>query len=224
MKLLVDVGNTALKLALYNEDKITFVEQQQLNWQGITQVLVASVRANPLLDSLVSEANEKGIEVKFAKVSAQQNGVTCAYAEFKNLGIDRWLVVLAAAYLYPNQSSIIIDAGTATTVDVLIDGKTHKGGWIIPGIDLMMESIVVRAEKVFANETVMFANNLGSNTPEALSYGCLAANLGLIQQARALFGENIQVLCTGGYGKLLAQHLENSEFIEDLVLQGLVAY
>ena len=224
MKLLVDVGNTALKLALYESNKITFVKQQALDWQSITQVLVASVRANPALDELVSTATGQGIDVHFAKVSANRNGVSCAYSEFQNLGVDRWLVILAAARLFPKQSTIIIDAGTATTVDVLIDGKTHKGGWIVPGIDLMMESIVVRAEKVFSSETVLFENAVGENTPEALSFGCLAANLGLIDQARRLFGENIRVLCTGGYGKLLSEHLENSEYIEDLVLQGLISY
>ncbi|KPV94331.1 Type III pantothenate kinase [Pseudoalteromonas sp. P1-9] len=224
MKLLVDVGNTALKLALYKNDEITFIGQQEFNWQDINQVLIASVRSNQQLDNLISNANERGVEVITAKVSAQQNGISCAYQQFHNLGIDRWLVVLAAAHLYAGQSAIIVDAGTATTVDILIDGKTHQGGWIIPGIDLMMESITSRAEKVFASEQVSFENTVGINTPEALSYGCLAASLGLVAQARRLFGDNIRVLCTGGYGKLLSEHLENGEFIEDLVLRGLVAY
>jgi len=224
MKLLVDVGNTALKLALYQAGKITFIEQQALDWQSITQVLIASVRANAKLDQLITNAKANNVETIFAQVTAEHKGVSCAYPEFQNLGIDRWLVVLAAAHLYPKTSSIVIDAGTATTVDVLIDGSVHKGGWIIPGIDLMMESITTRAEKVFANEDVIFDNKVGINTPEALSFGCLAANLGLVQQVRALFGKNIRVLCTGGYGKLLSEHIENSEFIEDLVLRGLVAY
>ena len=62
MKLLVDVGNTALKLALYQAGKITFIEQQALDWQSITQVLIASVRANAKLDQLITNAKANNVK------------------------------------------------------------------------------------------------------------------------------------------------------------------
>ena len=53
------------------------------------------------------------------------------------LGVDRWLAILAAAFkLYPQKNVLIIDAGTATTVDLLAKSGVHQGGWILPGITI----------------------------------------------------------------------------------------
>jgi type III pantothenate kinase len=224
MKLLVDVGNTALKLATHEGQQINFVTQEKIDWTKIELMLVASVRQNEQLEKLIKQAKRHSVRIVNAEVSAVHNKVICGYKHYQNLGIDRWLVVLGAAALHPNQTTIIIDAGTATTLDVLIDGTQHQGGWIIPGIDLMMGSITKRAEKVFKTSEAEFKNKVGENTPVALSYGCLAATLGLAKQARALYGQQVLILCTGGYGKLISDNLENSQFIEDLVLQGLVNY
>ena len=138
MKLLVDVGNTAIKLASHQDGKISFLAADKIQWQDVEHVLVASVRTNTALNSLLEQAKCHGVKVTIAAVSAKHNGVSCAYKAYQNLGVDRWLVVLAAAKLYPGRTSLIVDAGTATTLDVLIDGKQHLGGWIVPGIDLMI--------------------------------------------------------------------------------------
>ncbi|MFC3034479.1 type III pantothenate kinase [Pseudoalteromonas fenneropenaei] len=224
MKLLIDVGNTAVKLALCNGEGIQAISADKLDWDTITEVVVGKVGKSEHLTPYLAEATARQVPVYEAEVSATLGQLQCAYPQYQNLGIDRWLAVIAAYYLYPQQACIIIDSGTATTVDVLSAQGKHLGGWIIPGLDMMMKSLTANTQKVFVDEDSPFLLALGKNTPNAVKNGCLAATLGCLYQAihlLALPQSEVRVLCTGGYGALLQQHVAESEFIADLVLQGL---
>ncbi|WP_352284776.1 type III pantothenate kinase, partial [Pseudoalteromonas sp. Q18-MNA-CIBAN-0097] len=72
-----------------------------------------------------------------------------AYEHVGNLGIDRWLALIAGFTLYPNTACIVVDAGTATTIDVLDSEGLHLGGWILPGLDLMTSSLTQNTQRVF---------------------------------------------------------------------------
>ncbi|MCG9761557.1 MULTISPECIES: type III pantothenate kinase [Pseudoalteromonas] len=222
MKLLIDVGNTAVKYAIEQESSIRLVKEGDVDWQRLTAIICSQVGKGAGLQWVESRASEFGLVLEQAQVSASRAGVTCAYPTFQNLGIDRWLTVLAAHDLYPEQDVIVIDSGTATTVDVVTAEGKHLGGWIVPGIDLMISSITARAERVFCDENTPFAAEFAKNTPEAVKNGALAATLGLVHSAKQLLNnESALVLCAGGYGELIKNHIESAVFDDLLVFKGL---
>ncbi|GEK10579.1 type III pantothenate kinase [Pseudoalteromonas peptidolytica] len=225
MKLLIDVGNTAVKYAVADEDNIRVVKENDIEWHKITSIICSQVGKGTNLQAINSRAAEFAIPLEQAYVSSARAGVTCAYPAFQNLGIDRWLTVLAAHALYPTQDVIVIDSGTATTVDVVTAQGQHLGGWIVPGLDLMTTSITARAERVFCDDNTPFLAEFAKNTPEAVKNGALAAMIGLVQSAKLqLDNKSALVLCTGGYGKLIKQHVDLAVFDDLLVFKGLLVW
>ncbi|ESP92273.1 MULTISPECIES: type III pantothenate kinase [Pseudoalteromonas] len=226
MRLLVDVGNTAVKVALERGGNISVISEVHIPWQKIEEVLIAQVGGNEGLEPILHNAQLHQIPHYFASVSASLGGLKCAYPEFKNLGIDRWLTVVASYHLFPNKACIIVDSGTATKVDVLGADGQHQGGWILPGLDMMIESLVANTQKVFSDSTTSFDTVLGINTPNAVKNAALSATVALAKQAveqTEHVGNEIQLIYAGGYGELIQQHLDPSGiYFDDLVMQGLV--
>lgn len=225
MKLLVDVGNTRIKAMLSNNGTLQAVEYTDDLYQQypITQLTYASVRHAERIESLVTAAKSAGVKVVEVTTSKQAFGVTCAYETYQTLGIDRWLAVLGAAAEFPNQYVIVVDAGTATTVDFLTANKQHLGGWIIPGLDLMTTSITSQTDKVFDEDNTAFAYGAGDTTPKALKYGCLAAQCGIVQQAVSYFNRPAKVIIAGGTADLMLPYLADLKPIADglIVFKGL---
>ncbi len=224
MKLLVDAGNTALKYAYQANDELIKINHHEIDWCTVEVVLISSVRDSDLLEKLRETAKQHQVPVYTASVTANSGRVICGYKQFQNLGIDRWLAVLAVDKLYPNEAVVVIDSGTATTIDIVDTNHHHLGGWIIPGIDLMMESIVAKAEKVFHNTQPQFDFTIATNTPAAVSEGSLTATLGMVEMAKQKLARPCRIVCTGGYGNLLHQHIATSQLHDDLVFQGLLVW
>ncbi len=228
MKLLIDAGNTALKWALANDELIkhsgTVSHVDDLPWQDVSHVLIASVKDSPLLNDLIAHCKTREMAYQQAAVSAECGGIKCGYSEVQNLGVDRWLAVLGAAARYPHQDLLIVDAGTATTLDALNRHGHHLGGFILPGLDLMVSSVVTRTQKVFTDTDSPFNTLLGTNTPQALKNGCFVATLGAIEHAATHELPHAEVLVTGGYGELIAKNTQDAHFFPELVLEGLLVW
>jgi type III pantothenate kinase len=233
MILLVDVGNTALKLALYHKGEITLTSLDVLQWHTINQVIYSNVASTDTLHQLLTLASDHKIACQQAVVTAQCADVVCGYENFQTLGVDRWLVVLACVDLFISQKKcrnvIIVDAGTATTIDVVDQHFQHLGGWIIPGLELMVDSVTSRTEQVFVDHTTPFISQFGRDTPAALKNGCLAATLGAVQMSLNLTRDDALIVFTGGYGEFLQQEFGNllpnrSCFNDSLIFKGLVVW
>lgn len=222
MKLLIDVGNTAIKAMLWQHKQLNPVSLDAIEWSKLECLVYACVGKSEALQVLLSKASENNIPCFEAKVSASLGDLHCAYKEYQNLGIDRWLAVIAAYQQWPNQPCVIIDAGTATTIDVINDDGQHLGGWILPGLDLMTHSLTANTQKVFDDERVPFRNELGRNTPNGLKNGALVASIGAVNCAvETLDSKNVKIICAGGYGKLIAEHITGAKFDAQLVFKGL---
>jgi type III pantothenate kinase len=225
MRLLVDVGNTALKVASEVNGQITFIEEADISWSEVAEIAIAQVGPDKLLANINAQAQQLNIPLRQAKVTAQLGQVKCAYPQFQNLGIDRWLGVVACHYLYPNKHCVVVDSGTASKVDVVTKAGEHLGGWILPGLDMMIDSLVRNTQKVFSDNESLFLPELGRNTPNAVKNGALISTLGAVEAGIAQLNCNddeIQVIFAGGYGELLQRHFAKpSVFIDDLVLKGL---
>jgi type III pantothenate kinase len=223
MNLYVDVGNTAIKMAVDDGNAVKQIAFDAVHWASIKAVVVGQVGKASLLEPVFTHTAQYDIPIVEAKVSATHAGLTCAYPHYHNLGIDRWLAVIACYYLYPQQAVLVVDSGTATTVDALDAQGQHLGGWIIPGLDLMMDSLTKQTQKVFIDKTSPFVVEFGRNTPNAVKNGCLASTLGSIEIARSrlLNQTSCRVVFTGGYGKLLQSEMPGSDYRKELVFLGL---
>lgn len=228
MKLLIDIGNTRTKAVLSDDGKLTPIDYNLdiFDQYSISQVTYASVGHKSRADSLRQKAQQVGASIIEVTTAKEAFGVQCAYANYHTLGIDRWLAALGAANEYPNQNVIIVDAGTATTVEFVSKDKKYLGGWIVPGLDLMTSSVTSQTEKVFDSNDTDFIYGIGQNTPAALKSGCLAAQLGLIHQAVAHFNREAVLVIAGGTAALLVEHVATLNPIHDplIVFKGLDRY
>jgi len=239
MNLLVDIGNTRTKFV--NESNgvlsnIASVSNDSLNplwftenWSGAERILVSSVN-HPNINKLISSwAKEASIDCRFIESEASRFGVENAYQEASTLGVDRWLVLIGAAKLYPNQNILIVDAGTATNVEMLSATGEHLGGWILPGIDLMHDSLLANTSKIFTQTQVNSKTSFGTNTTDCVNNASRAATCGLVHQA-LLEAERLHatvdlILITGGNARMLKSLLElEVQLAEDLIFQGLACY
>jgi type III pantothenate kinase len=230
MKLLIDIGNSKTKAVLSAADLLIPVayDLKLFEQQAISRVVYASVGHQDRAAAMLQRAAQVGARVTEVTTARAAFGVQCAYENYHTLGIDRWLAVLGAAAAFPQQNVIVVDAGTATTVDFLrydpsSDEQQHLGGWIVPGLELMAASVAGQTVKVFDDDTTTYQPGFGDNTPAALKSGCLAAQLGLVRQAVNDFNREAVLLIAGGNGSLLLQQLAALKPIYDpmIVFKGL---
>ncbi|HET7033441.1 MAG TPA: type III pantothenate kinase, partial [Casimicrobiaceae bacterium] len=157
-------------------------------------------------------------------------GVTNRYARPAQLGADRWASLVAARRrsttvdVFP-PACIVVNAGTAVTIDALdVDGVFH-GGLILPGMRLMLQALAENTAglKVAPGEFRTFPDN----TADALYSGAMHAICGAIELMREQIDTNpahVRCYLAGGAAPEIAQHLNPPvEIVEDLVLEGVLA-
>jgi type III pantothenate kinase len=195
---------------------------------SITRIRVASVAGDQVLQQFLTRLAGSTIEPEFAVSTVSAVGVTNAYAHAAGrLGVDRWLAVVAA-YQRQQGAALVIDVGSALTVDLVAANGRHLGGYIVPGAELMMAALRAETGKVRferCNEEVGLG--FGCSTADAVHAGILASQIGTVRVAIAEANRQIStgfaILLTGGGAAAVASYLQD-EVIEvpDLVLDGLV--
>ena len=166
-------------------------------------------------------------------------GIRSLYTEQQKLGADRWAAVIGARAL-SNSNNLIVNTGTATTIDLIGSNGVHYGGWILPGLGMMQESLHLGTANLPSDIAPSLSPNqilkFGSSTDEAISSGCTAAQIGAIQKAldlaKAMNHPVDRVWIDGGNSKMLNSKIESLtgistsqiEVIDGLVLRGLWAW
>ncbi|WP_448213266.1 type III pantothenate kinase [Colwellia sp. MEBiC06753] len=239
MRLLVDIGNTRVKYCAVDSGQISavrFCDNISLtyrwlddNWQSCNEIVLASVAQACFAEVIEQWAVSRKISLTKVETCEQAFGVTNGYDNPSQLGIDRWLGLLGANKLYADLACLIIDAGTATTVDY-IDASGHfHGGWILAGIDTLFFSIQSQTAKVSGTNPIINSQAFGKNTNDNLAQAAWGATLGLINQAIELLKREQlpldKVIITGGNSEaliaLLALKVEHQPL---LVFHGLSRY
>lgn len=237
MKLLIDIGNTLAKVVFAQNNKLSDTQVfgygefelwlQNLNEQ-LDEVIFANVGQDKLSHLIKSWALTHNVTFTQARTQASLYKVQCGYQQEQQLGIDRWLAVLGGEYLYPEKNLLIVDSGTATTVDFLDSTGMHHGGWIIPGHQMMHQSVLNSTSKVFAEIIENADTGFGDNTSDNLNNGCWAATVGSViygyQLAKAQVSE-VELIVTGGQGNNLSSLLPQPSIVEpQLIFYGLLRY
>lgn len=242
MLLLIDIGNTRIKWARFDERGMGPQSAAvHSNWSPddfVQQILNSGARAERVLISNVNGprmaelaraaiATTWRIEPRFLHSPAAQAGIRNAYPEPAKLGVDRWLCLLGARALEP-RPLCVVSVGTAMTIDGLDAGGQHLGGVIVPGPELMVSSLLKNtsdiAQRAAGGQTrdALFADN----TLGAIQQGAIQALAALTERAlqtlEQQLGEPPVLLLTGGAASRLqgAIHFPGRE-IPDLVLRGL---
>ncbi|MDQ6620536.1 MAG: type III pantothenate kinase [Pseudomonadota bacterium] len=240
--LVLDLGNSRMKWGLYGPrgwmaagvTSNTDIGSLALrDWQNLPRPLRA-IGVN-----VAGEAARVRVEAQVARwrltpqwlmSSAAACGVSNGYRTPTQLGPDRWASLIAArqrslgADLFPSPA-IVVNAGTAVTVDALDGEGRFVGGIILPGLRLMLRALAenTAALKVSAGGFTAFPDN----TADALYSGAVQAVTGAIEQMRARLDEperSARCFLAGGAAQELAPHLTgNVEVVDNLVLEGVLA-
>ncbi len=236
---LVDIGNSRTKYCTVNQGKRSSSQRignEQLSNQFLAKhfskadkLILASVSHNKMTDEIELWCQQHNISYHQVVSEKSKNRVVSAYHRPSQLGVDRWLTLIAANTLYPNENTLIVDAGTATTIDLLASNGEHQGGWILAGIDTLFTCVLDNTSQVRANVVKTASLAFGANSSENVNNATWAATIGAInlavlqsEQQGVPIGE---VLLTGGNGRVLASLLSHQcTVIEDLVFIGLQAY
>ena len=174
-----------------------------------------------------------GIHPKFAKTSASFKSVQNGYYHYGELGVDRWLAVIAAHERFPGKNAIVIDCGTALTVDAVTPNGQHHAGPIIPGRKMMFQALASNAADLSdMSEKNTSASVFADNTQKAIVSGVNFAissvlDAVLSEMRQKLAAENdaskIIVIATGGAAETVMSitHIKDFTIEPDLVLTGL---
>jgi len=242
--LTVDIGNTTTSFALFQGERV--VARASLSTlepkdRSLRQTLMHFKKRTPFLDtcvvcSVVPKAlarYKKTLRKFFPKnlFIAGENfliPIKNRYRHPAQVGQDR----LACAYGAMKQSRgplIVIDFGTAMTIDVVSAKKEYKGGMIIPGIRLSLKALAEHTA-LLPQVTVQKPSSLiGRSTQESILsgifYGYVSLIEGIVQKIKKELTLKPVVVLTGGYGHYMAQFLKPSidHFDADLVFKGLRA-
>ncbi|TAN49313.1 MAG: type III pantothenate kinase [Methylococcaceae bacterium] len=202
--------------------------EQHLSMEWTTpprRVLVSNVAGPTLQQRLDAWLQTRyGVCAEFVRALPQAYGVTNGYREPRRLGCDRWLALLALRHGWQG-AVCVLDVGTAATFDLLDGNGLHRGGAIVPGLNLMARALVDNT--VAITSTVLSeADWLGHATDQAIHCGALNALAGMAERLRRQacreLNQPVSAILTGGDALLLASCLpEDWQMAPDLVLQGL---
>ena len=250
--LLVDCGNTFIKWCLLDGDNLT---NQQSEYHKETSVLetfknivdaqashcdsivMVSVLGEVFLAGAKRIADDADLDFLEAHSQEKLANVINGYEDPEKLGSDRLVAMIGAYDLIDDlEACIVIDSGTATTIDAVDEAGQHLGGVIYPGFELSMKSLSNNTEQLprfDSSQQQIEEHGLANNTNEAIASGCLLSLASSIdgicnKMLRQIEASSTQssvrvkrIICGGGSNAVLP-HLENEyEYHENLVMLGL---
>lgn len=242
MMLLLDLGNTRLKWALAEPDVSTWRARGAFGWfepasdlsavwarlPQPTRIVGASV-AGAQREAQVSELTEQLFSQvpEWVRTPASACGVRNAYAEPGNLGIDRFLAMVAA-HAGGRSPCILVGVGTAVTLDALDREGRHLGGLIAPGPQLMQQSLRQATAQVRPEHPGQILE-LAECTADAVVSGCWQAVAGLVdrfsERVASRWGGEAALLLDGGDASPLLPLLSHpGQLCADSVLRGLAVW
>jgi type III pantothenate kinase len=247
MNLLLDIGNSRICWAYWDgvalrepgtvlhrgrdpADCMDFLDQFR---SEPSAVFAANVAGAAMADALAGAVAKRwSCPLRFARSERSACGVTNAYLDHRQLGVDRWLGVMAA-YLAHQKAVCVVDAGTAITLDQVDNDGRHLGGLIVPGLDLMRGAL----DRETSDLARLGARRTAVSTPpkSMTAITTLDATLGGSFMAAACLIEhsvktlrrrhaNASLVITGGDAERFLPMLDaDADYRPLLVLEGLAA-
>jgi len=237
MKLFVDIGNSRLKWMCSEQERAfslawtirTLPEKLMSAWKDIPapeSIYISNVAGGEAA-RIVEQYSRTNWdrEPQFMVVSGRCRDLVNAYDDIHQMGVDRWMALIAAWSRYKD-NLCIIDFGTAITVDLVLADGRHLGGYILPGAGLMRELLNRRAHGIKTVFDDSSAITPGTSTSECLGNGARLAVTALIEKVARESGKEhgceFRCIITGGDAAVFRKTLTVAcEYDPDLVLKGM---
>jgi len=241
MFLAIDIGNSNIKTAIFNGNKIEHlfrfptikeagvdyyfnILKDKLKEYPIDKCGIISVVEN--LDSVIKTAIDNIFNIESLMLTPYScMSIKIESEKRKFVGMDRLANIYAACdYSLP---AIVVDIGTAITFDIISKDKAFLGGAIMPGINMQLSALHTQTSKLPLIKAGKSEIAIGNTTESAILAGVIrgiaAAIDGLISQSAAELGEEAVIIVTGGQYKILTEYIKTRvDFYEpDLTLFGI---
>jgi type III pantothenate kinase len=246
MTLLVDMGNSRMKVAestkvddvytlSYGDASavnclVSYLEQQST----LTSIALVSVLGEQFEKDIKQYCTDKNVELTWVTSTKAAQGINNYYDKPSALGSDRFVALVGAIKQFPSQYCIVVDCGTAVTIDSLTAEGEFQGGVILPGLQLWGQSLIGRTSQLDENNLVS-PELLAKNTADAIGagsvYGLVGAVDGICLRMKQRFIEggadssSVRLVLCGGDAALVASHSQlDFTVLPHLVLMGLAQY
>ncbi len=233
MNLIIDVGNTLVKLAVFEEDILRF--KKSFEKEDFLEALQDISKAFPNIKAAIVSSVGNFSEGELLEIKKRYNVFVLTqndtipfinkYATTNTLGVDRLALVSAAANQFPNKNVLIIDAGTCITYDFLNAKNEYLGGAISPGIEMRYRSLHSFTEKLPLFVPKPTENLIGDSTENSIHIGVINGILNEIDGFIASYKEKykeLTIILTGGGSHYLLDSLKNDIFASsNFLLEGL---
>lgn len=228
MILCLDAGNTRLKYGL--AEGSGWRMQGALNYTDFDRlpaalpappqrIVACNVAGEAVGRRIEALADSLDIPLLWLTSSAAACGVRNGYDKPQQLGADRWAALIGARALHAGLT-VVVMAGTATTIDALDDKGLFCGGLILPGLQLMRSALASSTADL--PQAVGRYRPMPTNTDDAIVSGAIHATLGAIERIHGTLEGDGVCLLSGGAAAELAPHLTiQHKLIDNLVLEGL---
>jgi type III pantothenate kinase len=233
MILTIDAGNSRIKWGLRRDAAwertgalpTTAAAElaQAIGARRCERMLVANVAGAAVAGAVDQAARQFGCEPELLVSGAMQCGVRSSYDDPEQLGPDRWAALIGARRLHPGPC-LVVNAGTALTVDALSDEGVFLGGIIVPGVELMRRALDSHTAglRMQAGNVRFFP----ANTGDAIMSGAAHAAAGAIERMARFMDaagqRSARVILSGGAAADLSPLLDlDTWIVEHLVLEGL---
>lgn len=223
MIIAVDVGNTRIKAAVFEDNTLleSFIFQKTALQKSIQNILEKYQNTSHLAVSSVSDVEKQAfmefqnaLNIHFVSHNDDFPFVNC-YETPQTLGIDRMVLAAGATLQYPNQNRLVIDAGTCVTYDFIDENDNYLGGAISPGLRLRYDALHNYTAKLPLLTLENPKHFIGKSTAESIHSGVvngLAFEIdGYIDQIKCQYS-NFIIILTGGDAVFLAKRLKNTIF------------
>jgi type III pantothenate kinase len=233
MIIAIDAGNSRIKWGVFGAgawqaqgvlatSEAGRLAEVAIDWPPDALIAVCNVAGDAVAQTLRGVLGQRCAQIRWLRSSAAQCGVTNRYERPEQLGVDRWAALIGARALI-GDACLVVCAGTATTIDLLDAEGVFQGGVILPGYDLMRQSLAQNTAQL-----PLAAGHFSEqprNTMDAIVSGCLLAQAGAIERLYRQLPAGATCLLTGGAAPLLAGQLALPvRRVENLVLQGLLRF
>ena len=232
MNLAIDIGNTRVKAAVFEEDKL--IELLVFDKKIIVSEKNKIIKKHTISAGIISNVGTIS-ESKLAQLNKSFNFIVISaslkvpfnnlYKTPNTLGVDRIALVAAAVKQFPNTNVLIIDAGTCITFDFVDVNASYLGGAISPGIKMRYKALNKFTANLPLIDTIELHDFIGKNTEESIISGVLN---GVKNEINGIIEDyylkylDLTVVLTGGDTNFLSKQLKSSIFAnQNFLLQGL---
>jgi len=233
MNLVIDVGNTQVKLAVFERDKVLIdisCSRNELKSE-LNKIKKNFLITNSIISSVALLSKKELSEIKeiIPQIILLTHKIAVPFKNLydtpKTLGVDRIALAAASVSIYPNKNVLVVDAGTCITYDFVDESGSYLGGAITAGVKMRYKSLNTFTDKLPLLNPTYPKNVIGKSTEESIHSGIINGVIGeifsIINQYEEQY-KNLTVVLTGGDTNFLAERLKNGIFANPIfLLEGL---